>query len=184
MTFNNDFETWFDSLKALAKSHGEFVADRDAWEPCFEEGQSIEDAFYEEYPEHAPKACDKAQHSTPCKECPWKRKSLPGWLGASQPGEFLAQSDSGLRMPCHLHVDYDSSDWEAQTQTAPQCAGRAIFQANRLQKPLPGHLTLPANHADVFTRPHEFVAHHARKDPKALEGVMVYDLYAITKING
>ena len=42
----------------------------------------------------------------PCKECPFRKKSAPGWLGSSTPEGFMATTLSDVEMPCHLTVDY------------------------------------------------------------------------------
>jgi hypothetical protein len=175
-------EHWYHELEKLASKHAVSVADEDAWMGAYEDGQTPEEALYEEYPEHKPaKACAHHQHDRPCHECPWRRNSAPGWLGASQPGEFLAQADSGIRMPCHTAgIDYESPNWEEQAKTSAQCAGHAIFLANRCKQPAPGALKLPADREAVFTRPHEFVAHHARRPPAELESTMIFDLYRVT----
>jgi hypothetical protein len=177
------WDDWYDQLRDLAGKHNTSVADKSAWYECFESDMSPEDAFYDEYPELRPKSEKKTkkQHTTPCRQCPWRRNSAPGWLGASEPGEFLAQSDANIRMPCHTHVDYEAADWEVQTQRVPQCAGRAIFQANRCQLPAPENLKLPADRQNVFQWPHEFVAHHAGVPAESLYGKLVYDLYKVTK---
>ncbi len=49
------FEVFWAELQALAKKHGEFVADRAAWHDEYERGLTAEQAFYTEYPEHKPK---------------------------------------------------------------------------------------------------------------------------------
>lgn len=177
---SENFRDWFTALQALAKEHGERVLDEDAWGQDYHEGKTVEESFFGEYPEHEQPTCT-SQHKTPCPECPWRRNSAPGWLGASQPGEFLAQSDAKLRMPCHSVVNYTDPNWKDKANNAHQCAGRAIFQANRAQHPGDGNLKLPADHKAVFTRPHEFVAHHTRQDPKNLEQVLIFDLYNVTK---
>ena len=55
---NDDLEMHFDcyweELQRLAKKHGERVSDRNAWREPFDDGQSAEKAFYDEYPEHKP----------------------------------------------------------------------------------------------------------------------------------
>ncbi|VTU42518.1 MULTISPECIES: hypothetical protein [unclassified Variovorax] len=177
------WEHWYLELEKLAGKHGVSVADEDAWMGPYEDGQTPEQALYEEYPEFKPAdASPCAQHEKPCFECPWRRNSAPGWLGASEPGEFLAQADSGIRMPCHTAgIDYESPNWEEQAKTSAQCAGHAIFLANRCKLPAPGALKLPADHEAVFTRPHEFVAHHARMAPAQLEATMIFDLYRVTR---
>jgi hypothetical protein len=121
------------------------------------------------------------QHTTPCQGCPWLRDNkAPGWLGNSNAGEFLQQSEVGLRMPCHNAVkDYEADDWQEQADAAPQCAGRAIHLSNRAKSALPGILKLPADHALVFSRPHEFVAHHTRVAPETLENTIIFELYTL-----
>ncbi|MDR9847088.1 hypothetical protein [Herbaspirillum huttiense] len=99
------------------------------------------------------------QHKKPCSECPWRRASAAGWLGSSTPLEFANQAESGIRMPCHLAVDYEREDWEEQADVAPQCAGRAVYMANRC-KSQPGLLKVPADRAEVFSNVQEFLAHH------------------------
>jgi len=102
------------------------------------------------------------QHTAPCRECPWLKSSATGWLGANNPVEFLQQSEAEIRMPCHLHVDYEREDWAAQAEIAPQCAGRAIHFANRCKSPrAPGLLRLKPNHGEVFTNPQDFIDHHS-----------------------
>lgn len=184
--FNKDSgaegEHWYFELQKLAAQHGRSVADQDAWMCDFEDNKTPEESFYGEYPEHNPKKdCTKKQHSVACADCPWKRTSAPGWLGASEPGEFLAQADSLPRMPCHLHVNYEADDWEAKAETAPQCAGLAIFMANRCKLPAADQLKLPADRETVFSRPHEFVAHHAGVPADSLASTMIYDLYNVKR---
>jgi len=172
---------WYSELKKLASKHGISVADEDAWSGEWEDGKTPEAALFDEYPEKKPaKACVHKQHDRPCGQCPWRRTSLEGYLGASEPGEFLAQSDSGLRMPCHSTVDYENDNWKTAVKTAPQCAGHAIFLSNRCKSAAPGVLKLPADHETVFSWPHEFVEHHAGLEPGALKGKLVYELYEVT----
>lgn len=99
----------------------------------------------------------------PCSACPWRLGSARGWLGASNPVDFLQQSESELRMPCHLHVDYDREDWAQQSDQAPQCAGRAVHFANRCKRPKnPELITATADREAVFSNPQDFVDHHTR----------------------
>lgn len=48
------FDDWYMILSDLASSHGESVADYEAWVGSYEDGESAEEAFYDEYPEHRP----------------------------------------------------------------------------------------------------------------------------------
>lgn len=117
-----------------------------------------------------------AQHTKPCSACPWRRTSLKGWLGASTPLQFLAQAESGIKMPCHLAVDYERDDWEEQADAAAHCAGHAAHLRNRCKLP-----TNPEQRAlceavgkreDVFNRPDEFVIHHGG-DASRVMGVLI-----------
>ena len=56
----------------------------------------------------------KAQHKTPCTDCPWARKSLAGWLGGTTAQEWIdiAHGEPGTA-DCHT--------------TDKQCAGLAIY---------------------------------------------------------
>ena len=122
------------------------------------------------------------EHTQHCGECPWRRKSAPGWLGAAQPGEFLALSDSGTRLSCHSAVDYEQKDWKAQAAAAPQCAGHAIFLANRCKLPQGDVLRLSADRETVFARPHEFVAHQAGAEVATLETSAALTLYEVCRL--
>ncbi len=106
----------------------------------------------------------KKQHKTPCAECPWRRASAAGWLGASNPEEFAAVSKSATRMPCHLHVNYEDPEWEETVPDVPQCAGRAIFLKNSCTLPRDPELLefvrSVEKSKDVFNWAHEFIAHH------------------------
>jgi len=108
----------------------------------------------------------KRQHKTPCGKCPFRRASLPGWLGGRTALEFAELANTEARMPCHSHhrdgVDYE----EAQTPgtpmyQSPQCAGRAIYWANQIKAPRTSDLlTLPKDEASVIGWPTEFIQHH------------------------
>jgi hypothetical protein len=104
------------------------------------------------------------QHKTPCGECPWRKASAPGWLGADTPEGFAATSEAEVRMPCHIHVDYDRDDWEEQADEAPQCAGRAIHFKNRCKLPHNPDVAALVKEVerspDVFTHVHDFIDHH------------------------
>ncbi|UTC29720.1 hypothetical protein BAJUN_00900 [Bajunvirus bajun] len=105
------------------------------------------------------------KHKKPCKVCPWRRESAPGWLGSSTPEEFLAQAKMELHMPCHAAIDYEREDWRAQAEAGPHCAGSLIFLANHCI--LPRDPVLAAKRAQVetdretvFAHSAQFLAHH------------------------
>jgi hypothetical protein len=102
------------------------------------------------------------QHKKPCKECPFRRKSLAGYLGSNDLEEFTILAVSETKMPCHLtEGDGGMPDGEMHPN-ALQCAGRGIFLSNMCKSPRDKSvLTLPADRDTVFSRPQEFVEHHS-----------------------
>lgn len=99
------------------------------------------------------------QHHKPCKECPFRRGCLPGYLGGSAPEVFVGQAHGNFWLPCHLHSNYEDPDWASDT-SKPQCAGAAIYRANTSKRTPPQLLTLPKDNDAVFSSPVEFLAHH------------------------
>lgn len=88
------------------------------------------------------------QHTTPCHECPWRRKALAGWLGPCTAEEWVQHAHGETVMHCHMNDKH-------------QCAGAAIFRANVCKEPrYPTTLTLPADTVKVFGSDVEFIAHH------------------------
>lgn len=100
------------------------------------------------------------QHTTACAQCPWRRTSAPGYLGASGLDEFMETSEAEFVMPCHLRMDYEDPNWEETVLDAPQCAGRAAHFANRLKRPRNPFLIIVDKDPEVFTTLAEFAAHH------------------------
>lgn len=111
----------------------------------------------------------KKQHAQPCSRCPFRRGSLPGWLGGATAENFQRMAQSEARMPCHTAgkdragIDYSEAQEPGTREHAlPQCAGRAIHWANQLKTPrVAGQLLeLPKNTIGVFEWPIEFLNHH------------------------
>jgi hypothetical protein len=108
----------------------------------------------------------KEQHRQPCAQCPFRRASLPGFLGGAHPDTFMQLANADVRMPCHLHlpqgVDYAAAQVPGTREfQAPQCAGRAVFWRNQIKQPRDAALLiLEADRNTVFTWPSEFMAHH------------------------
>lgn len=100
----------------------------------------------------------------PCSDCPFRRASMPGWLGAGSPESFLDCLQRDEPLPCHQTIDYDDprwlEKWNAQ-QGGSMCGGALIFLANKLQHPRTrGFPTLPSDRVTVFSDSLEFVRHH------------------------
>lgn len=109
--------------------------------------------------------CDKK----PCKECPFRRKSMAGWLGASSPEQFMAATLNDHPMPCHTTVDYEDPKWKekwdkdvrSNNGDSRYCAGAAIFFANMFKLSRDAKRPrLPEDRAAVFSAPQEFLRYH------------------------
>lgn len=98
----------------------------------------------------------------PCNDCPFRKASLAGWLGASTPHQFISTTMADHPMPCHLTVDYSDPAWKAKLDTsgASYCAGALTFFANifKLSRDL-DRPRMPRSDA-VFASPQEFLDHH------------------------
>lgn len=102
----------------------------------------------------------------PCSQCPFRRKSMPGWLGDDTPEHFVEMAHGEENLPCHKTVDYTKHDWkERQVRgpkaTAHECAGAAIYRANVLKEVRDRKVCrLPPDEKTVFATPKEFIKHH------------------------
>lgn len=102
-----------------------------------------------------------------CRQCPFRRKSAPGWLGDTTPEQFLAATiHQDEHMPCHMAINYEKADWvENQLPKAAHCAGSLIFMRNQLKRPIDKELCemmdkVEPDIKNIFQWPHEFLAHH------------------------
>jgi len=102
--------------------------------------------------------------SKPCSQCPYRRQSLQGYLGESDPEEFMELTMSDYPMPCHQTVDYREPQWKKKWeagQVGKLCAGALIFFANICKRSRDGSRpTIPADRELVFSRPDEFIDYH------------------------
>ena len=90
----------------------------------------------------------KRQHVKPCDDCPWRRKSIPGWLGGHTATDFVLMAQGEAKYMCHAHPNQ-------------QCAGMAIYRANTCKSPRDKTiLRLPADKKVVFDWPTDFMEHH------------------------
>lgn len=92
------------------------------------------------------------QHCVPCSDCPFRRDSLPGWLGGVLLAQdFVKMAHSEVKYPCHVIVNQ-------------QCAGMAQYRRNVVKQCRdPSILRLPdKDTTTVFAHPDEFLEHHQR----------------------
>lgn len=105
----------------------------------------------------------KSPTGSPCQECPFRKKSLQGYVGAATPAEFVLSAEGGQQpMPCHMDIDYEKKDWkDKQLPNAHQCSGHAIFLSNMCKGLLgPGVHRLPADTENVFQFPSQMLQYH------------------------
>ena len=108
---------------------------------------SVEDALTRRYPE----ACDQ-----PCRECPWRKDSAPGWLGPQSADEWLRAVHGETPIACHMTIPR-SGGWGRKTK---QCRGAASFRANVFKTPMNSTVAVGPRDDSVFGSDAEFRAHH------------------------
>lgn len=119
-------------------------------------------------------ACTK-----PCNECPFRRTSMPGWLGAATPQSFIVEISMERPLPCHTTIDYDARDWLRQWERQRIgfiCAGSLIMTANMAKLPRdPEFPRMKPNTKLVFARPDEFIRHHESAPVRSWETETSYE---------
>lgn len=97
-----------------------------------------------------------------CAECPWRRKSAPGWLGPFTADQWLGIAASDAPVACHRTICGDDDDWD--NDTIRQCAGMAQYRRNVAKKPRDPEVAVAETPNTVlfFARPAEFREHHGR----------------------
>ncbi len=100
----------------------------------------------------------------PCKDCPFRRRSLPGWLGHATPQSFIIEISYEHPLPCHPTIDYGDPEWLdkwTDQKIGRICAGSLVMAANMCKRPRdPAFPRLPSDRETVFASPAEFIAHH------------------------
>lgn len=107
------------------------------------------------------------RHKVPCGTCPWRQKSLAGWLGGFPAEWFTERVLKETPLVCHQSLDDDKSDFLSEREIIekyPLCAGALIVQRNMCKIPRdPNHaeaVRAVERSPDVFNHPVEFIAHH------------------------
>lgn len=104
----------------------------------------------------------------PCKECPFRKDSLPGWLGtlSGAPEVFMDGIDHTI-IPCHMKID--KADGLIERGETNPCVGALQFCANSLKFPRAARgknstygklLDKVVVNDEVFQWSHEFIQHH------------------------
>lgn len=104
---------------------------------------------------------------SPCSECPWRRRSVPGFLGPHKPEEWCEIAHSDAPIACHKTVVVTDPIERTGSWTHPklrQCRGAAIFRANVCKTPRnPNRAVGPEDKESVFASNDEFINHHRKE---------------------
>lgn len=109
----------------------------------------------------------------PCRECPFKKDSIQGYLGAAshQPEDFLNSMEWNI-LPCHLQVEWDEADEDEIDRQAIEnpCIGALQFLNNSCKLPMLARqkegqvynvlMDRFGKNDKVFKWKHEFINHH------------------------
>lgn len=108
----------------------------------------------------------------PCKECPFRKESLPGWIGGHEdPSEITKLVLADQRFPCHLDVNKLMHDgghtFEDAAAMGATCIGSLAFMNNQ-HKRSRGRATAMlqdevGKRDDVFKCASAMHAHHRRE---------------------
>lgn len=127
--------------------------------------------------------------TTPCRECPFRRKSLPGYVGGhSDPIEIVDLVNHDQKFPCHMDVNAirdhlldelggsdddpltmsDDQAFEQATREARHCVGALIFMnqsCKSSRNPLIAALQdTVGTSPEVFETNAEYLTHHKSKE--------------------
>ena len=104
-------------------------------------------------------ACKK-----PCRECPWRKTSPPGYMGGNDIVEYGNAVRTDDRVPCHLLVDSGSFD---DVKLDEVCVGLTLARINSCKHvDDPGLIQLHMQYKDsperkhVFTFAQQFIEYH------------------------
>lgn len=108
----------------------------------------------------------------PCKECPFRRKSMPGWLGPWEPSEML-KAIRVAPFPCHRTIKEEMSFDDPRTKSMELCAGAALFLNNKPEKSrcveTAEYQAMLGKSDAVFASDSELVSHHGNAPVKSWE---------------
>lgn len=101
----------------------------------------------------------------PCRECPWRRRAIRGWLGPHTPEGLIDMAHGEGPIHCHMSIPDDYrrvEDDVPDTSVLLQCAGAARFRRHVHKTPRnPTAAVGPEDRETVFATNDEFLEHHA-----------------------
>lgn len=100
-----------------------------------------------------------------CNGCPWKRQSLPGYLGSISPAGWLEVAHSDAPVACHETIHEVDEMTRVGTWASPvirQCRGMGQFRTNRFKSPRDPDIWTADRRDDtvVFGTDQQFLDHH------------------------
>ena len=104
----------------------------------------------------------------PCKQCPYRKDSAPGYLGeaSGKPEVFLKQLELDNVHPCHIMVDWENGTVEDYVK-APVCTGALQFMNNSCKlhqnQVIQDQQRGAGKNDEVISFPHNFTKHHTIK---------------------
>lgn len=123
----------------------------------------------------------------PCGECPFRKRSSPGWIGNYESvKEIVDHVESDYKFPCHMdanalidedagHGDMFERSMEANELASP-CIGGLQFMNNKCKlsrdKEIARVQREVGKNPDVFSSVLEMVAHHDEKRKVVLRDVL------------
>lgn len=102
----------------------------------------------------------KLHHKVPCKECPWRKDSLQGYLGgwgAERYADAVAQNEIPA---CHNRDHGPESDETAFCVGALQCGKNAAILPRRAAGDAIAAREVVGGNPDVFRHPADFYRYH------------------------
>ena len=113
----------------------------------------------------------------PCRECPFSKLTMPGWLGSyTHTDQLHALVSTEDRMPCHLPIDYETKPDEVamQERRGNTCIGYLAYGRNVGKRFDDRRLNLEAEAVgkrdDVFASPMEMNQFHTDLRPPSKRG--------------
>jgi hypothetical protein len=109
-----------------------------------------------------------------CAECPYRRKSMAGWLGRNRPEAFTDAIFTETPQPCHLSLDYEDKRWKEKWEagkTGKLCRGALVLAANmcKLARDQTAIPRVPPDRDEVFGHGREFIEHHGTAKVRSWE---------------
>jgi hypothetical protein len=98
----------------------------------------------------------RVAHKVPCKECPYRKTSAPGWLGPDPLEAYTTAIQLDVPISCHRT--------RGKKKRPAMCAGSVIHLNNQVKVPrdpvFAGVVVQYGKSDAVFRWTNEFVAHH------------------------